>query len=263
MRELNGKELQGYIQQRQSKQVRTLGFKPKLAIVTVGDNKVIDIYVRLKKQYGEEIGVEIELEKLESKDDLPGIIKYLNEDDVITGIIVQLPIEGLNDSQEILDKIIPDKDVDGLGSSGIYDSATALAILWLLAGYNVDLRGKQIAVVGQGKLVGGPLTKMLKESEQLVSAIDINTPDKESIISNADIIISAVGEPGLITDSLVKDGAVVVDAGTTSIEGKLVGDVAQEVYDRKDISITPYGKGGVGPLTIAALFDNLIKAATK
>jgi methylenetetrahydrofolate dehydrogenase (NADP+)/methenyltetrahydrofolate cyclohydrolase len=154
----------------------------------------------------------------------------------------------------------PIKDVDGLGMNHLFQEATPMAILWLLAGYNVDLRGKQILVIGEGKLVGRPLISYMRESGYKVSVADRETPDLKAMSLDADVIITAAGSPAILYSDMVKDGAVVVDAGVASEDGKTVGDVAEEVYARDDLTITP-AKGGVGPLTVCALFENVIRAA--
>jgi len=135
-----------------------------------------------------------------------------------------------------------------------------MAILWLLAGYNIELKDKHIVLVGLGRLVGQPLKKMLEAANYDLEVVDEDTKNPASVILGADVVISAVGKPGLITSSMLKDKAVVVDAAVASEGGKLMGDVAEEVYERADITITPR-IGGVGPLTICALFDNVIRSA--
>lgn len=263
MRILDGKELAGFITERQAKQVRGLrqarGVFPRLAIIVLGDNPVIETYVRLKKQYGEDILISVDVYKV-SQQDIKPLIDRLNEDESVHGIVVQLPLENPSETDEVVNKILPEKDVDGLGVNAKYISATATAIDWLLAGYNVELRGKNIAIVGLGRLVGAPLFKMWQNAGHKVNGLDDNTTDLEGECKNADIIVTATGVPGLIKSSMIAPGAVVVDAGTASEGGKLVGDLANDVRERKDLTITPE-RGGVGPLTIAALFDNVIQAA--
>ncbi len=142
------------------------------------------------------------------------------------------------------------KDVDGLGLHAVFDSATALAIQWLLAGYNVDLNGKQVLLIGRGRLVGAPLERLLKASGIDVQVADSKTKDLAAAALAADVIVTATGQPGILTSGMIKQGATVVDAGTASENGKTVGDVAPgEVYERDDLTITP-PKGGVGPLTV-------------
>jgi methylenetetrahydrofolate dehydrogenase (NADP+)/methenyltetrahydrofolate cyclohydrolase len=153
--------------------------------------------------------------------------------------------------------------VDGLSDKPIYDPATALAIMWLLSGYNIDLAGKNIVLIGHGKLVGQPLEQMLLASGITPTIIDVNTPNPKEIVLKADVIVTATGHHRVLTSDMIKQGAVVVDAGVASEGNKTVGDVASEVYDdRDDITITPL-KGGVGPLTVTALFDNVIRAAER
>ena len=154
----------------------------------------------------------------------------------------------------------PSKDVDGLGKNAILDPATPMAINWLLAGYNVDLKNKNILIVGNGRLVGAPLARMWHNSHLEVKVVDSSCKDLSSELRAADIIVSATGVPGLIKSEDIKLGAVVVDAGTASEHGKIVGDVAPDVRERSDLTITPE-KGGVGPLTIVALMDNVIRSA--
>lgn len=260
---LNGKELSLFIEEQQAKQVRTLkqanGVNPKLAIVRTNHNPATDLYVKLKQQYGEEIGVIVDVVDC-NEDDLSAVILSLNQDISVHGIIVQLPLLNIDLTDKALNFIAPEKDVDGLGVNAIFDPATPTAINWLLAGYNIDLLGKNIVIVGNGRLVGAPLAKIWIESGFNVTVVDENTPDKSEIIKSADIIVSAAGSPGLITAELVKEGSVVVDAGVATDKNRLVGDVAREVRDREDIKITPE-KGGVGPLTVSALFHNLLLAA--
>ncbi|HUA13112.1 MAG TPA: bifunctional 5,10-methylenetetrahydrofolate dehydrogenase/5,10-methenyltetrahydrofolate cyclohydrolase [Candidatus Sulfotelmatobacter sp.] len=261
---LNGLELSGYIKERQAKQVRALkqanGINPKLAIIVTIHDPVIEIYLRLKKKYGEEIGIEVELFRVEIEE-VPELIKKLNSDDSIHGIIVQLPIANEERTEEIVDLVAPNKDVDGLAKKTDFDPATPLAILWLLAGYNVNLDGKNIVIVGKGRLVGAPLEKALKASGQNPIVLSRQSKDIADEVKNADVIITATGVPGLIKSDMIKQDAVVVDAGVASENGKTVGDVDEDVYDnRLDLTITPT-KGGVGPLTVCALFDNLIRSA--
>lgn len=264
MKLLNGAELAAYIKERQARQVRALRqaghIQPRLAIIQTIDTPVIDTYVRLKKRYGEDILIDVDCYKLSEPEALKKI-KQLNKDESVHGIIVQLPLADPVFTEQLLDAVAPEKDVDGLGRKAKLDPATAMAINWLLAGYNVDLLGKKIAIVGMGKLVGAPLARMWKNSGFDVKTIIKTTVEKEMIIRDADVVVTATGVPGLITSDMLKIGAVVVDAGTAAEGGVIRGDVDPDVYEtRHDITITPV-KGGVGPLTVTALFDNVIRAA--
>ena len=263
MRELNGSELAGFIKERQAKQVRALRqawhINPRLAIVTDVENPVIETYMRLKQRYGADILIDVEIHRVPAGGALE-VIQELNNRDDVQGIILQLPISNSDQTEELLESIREDKDVDGLRKKAIFQAATPTAISWLLAGYGVDLKGKKVAIVGRGRLVGAPLERMW-----LKSGVDVTVFEKGDDLSqliNYDIIVSATGVPGLIKSQMVKAKAVVVDAGTASENGKIVGDVSEEARQRNDVIITPK-KGGVGPLTVSALFDNVITACLK
>lgn len=263
MKMLNGKEIAEFIKERQASQVRNLRqeykIAPKLAIVVTIDHPVINIYIRMKKQYGADILVDVDIHKV-SQAEVPELVGKLNADKSVHGVIVQLPIEDPSRTQQIVDLVAPAKDVDALGENAIYDPATPMAILWLLAGYNVDLQGKKILLIGRGKLVGAPLEKIFLTAGQDVTVADRSTKDLKTETLEADIIITAAGSPAILFPDMIKQKAVVVDAGVASEDGKTVGDLAPEVYERDDLTLTPL-KGGVGPLTVCALFDNVIRAA--
>jgi len=265
MKLLDGLELAGYIKERQSKQVRALRQSwrviPRLAIIRTGENPVIDKYLQLKSIYGADIQIEVDIYKLDSVD-LLSKIEELNKDENVHGIIIQLPLSDIDQTETAVNAVASEKDVDGLGQSPVFTPATAMAINWLLVGYNIELSGKKIAIVGNGRLVGAPLAKLWKSIDLDVLVCDDQTTDLQANLQMADIIVSATGVPGLIKSDMIKKGAVVVDAGTASEGGKIVGDVDDAVRDRSDLIITPI-RGGVGPLTIAALFDNVIAAARK
>lgn len=319
MKLLNGQELAGFIKERHARQVRQLksrGIQPRLAIVQVKDNPVINTYVRLKQQYGADIGVEVEVHTPKQAE-VPELLNKLSNDKSVHGIIVQLPLEDPEQTEEIVNMVAPEKDVDALGNpeapwpphssamqgageqrtetygngtskeqsqpatpqsaetdGGVpgsagqqasavrgswFEPATPMAILWLLNGYNIDLAGKKVLLVGRGKLVGAPLEKILK-----ASGISVMVAEKGdnlgAMAKESDVIITATSSPSVLTSEMINHGAVVVDAGVASEEGKTVGDLAPEVYERDDLTITPE-KGGVGPLTVCALFENVIRAA--
>ena len=261
---LYGSELAGYIKERQAKQVRrlrqSLKIIPKLAIVVTVDNPAINTYIRLKQAYGEDILVEVVVYRI-NQESISDLLNKLNNDQYTHGIIVQLPLNSPSQTEDIIRQINPKKDVDGLNPNSVFAPATPTAILWLLNGYNIELLGKTIVLVGQGKLVGLPLAKMLRQSGLEPLIADKDTKNLKELVKSAEVIISATGNIGLITSDMIKPNAVVVDAGVASEEAKILGDVDSQVYDqRDDLTITPT-KGGVGPLTVCALFDNVIKAA--
>jgi methylenetetrahydrofolate dehydrogenase (NADP+)/methenyltetrahydrofolate cyclohydrolase len=263
MKLLDGLELVGYIKERQAKQVRALRQSwrvlPRLAIIDATGSPVTTTYVRLKQEYGEDILVNVDVYVIEQSL-VANKIAELNQDSTVHGIILQLPLPDADQTDELVNMINPAKDVDGLGQSATITPATPLAIDWLLAGYNIELRGKEIAIVGAGRLVGAPLSKMWVAQELNVHVYDDQTSDLTAVLADAEVIVTATGVSGLIKSTMVRPGAVIVDAGTSSEEGKIVGDVADDVRTRDDITITPV-RGGVGPLTVAALFDNVITAA--
>lgn len=261
MKELNGAELAGYMKANQAHLVRSLRAQrvaPKLVIIRNNDSPVIAKYVQLKQQYGEDIGVVVE-DWL--RPDLALAISEANSDPDVHGVIVQLPLAGEQDVAHLVDQIAPAKDVDGLGVQASFDSATATAINWLLTGYSIDLEHAKIALVGRGKLVGAPLERMW-----LNSGYDVTTfrsHDSLDPLDQYDIIVSATGVPRLIQNHMVKPGATVVDAGTASEGGVLVGDVDDTVRARRDLAAITPKIGGVGPLTIAALFEHVLIAARR
>ena len=257
MKVLSGRELAGFIKERQARQVAALSKKPTLLIIRDNDSPVIQKYVQLKIKYGEDIGVNVieyfskDLTEIEQK------IQSANSDPAINGIIIQLPLANKVETERLCNLIEPSKDVDGLGKDAKFDSATATAILWLLTGYDIDLDRQKIAIVGRGKLVGAPLYKMFTDSNFDVSLF--HHGDDLTKLKQYDIIITATGVPGLIVDSMIKPGATVIDAGTASENGILKGDVSESVRLRKDLTAITPKLGGVGPLTVACLFDHVIQ----
>ncbi|MBI5906544.1 bifunctional 5,10-methylenetetrahydrofolate dehydrogenase/5,10-methenyltetrahydrofolate cyclohydrolase [Candidatus Saccharibacteria bacterium] len=262
MKLLNGSELASYIKQRHASQVRALRHArayPKLAIVQVKDDPVINTYVNLKQRYGKDVLIDVDVHK-PTQAEVPELLKSLNQDKNVHGIIVQLPLNNPAETDKIVNLVVPKKDVDALGEESKFEPATPMAILWLLSGYNIDLRGKKVLLIGRGKLVGAPLEKILENSGVDVSVADKKTADLSSLTENADVIIAAANQPGILTADMIKQDAVVVDAGVASEDGKTLGNVSPDVYQREDLTITP-AKGGVGPLTVCALFENVIRAA--
>lgn len=263
MRILDGRELADFIKERQARQVRglrqALNVFPKLAIIQTIDDPVIDTYVRLKQSYGEDIQVDVEVHKVVQAE-LISTIETLNDDETVHGIIIQLPLSDDTQTDEAVNAVAPEKDVDGLGENAVHTPATAMAIDWLLAGYNVDIKNKSIAIVGNGRLVGAPLARLWASMGLDVTVYDDSTDDLVSGLRRAGIVVTATGVPGVVHSAMLQPNAVVVDAGTAAEHGKIVGDLARDVRERNDLTITPE-KGGVGPLTVTALFDNVIQAA--
>lgn len=265
MRQLNGSDIASFVKERQAHQVRGLiqahNIQPKLAIVQTNHLPVIDAYIRLKQAYGEDVQVEVEAHVVDQAEALQ-MIQQLNADPTVHGIIIQLPLAEPSQTDELVNAVDPAKDVDGLGAQPAFDPATPTAVNWLLAGYNIELRQKKIVIVGQGRLVGAPLTHILRESGLSVETADATTTDLGALTRTADVLITATGQPGLITSDMIMPGAVVVDAGVATDAGKMVGDLADDVRTRDDLTLTPL-KGGVGPLTVCALFENVIESARR
>jgi methylenetetrahydrofolate dehydrogenase (NADP+)/methenyltetrahydrofolate cyclohydrolase len=263
MKYLIGTELAEFIKERQAKQVRGLRqahkIIPRLAIVLCNDDPVSLKYTELKKVYGYDIGVEVDIYQIKQSEAV-SLIKKLNADANVHGIIVQLPLSNIGQTDEVVAVIDPSKDVDSLNPKSHFDGATALAIIWLLSGYNIDLTGKTVTIVGRGRLVGAPLKKMLEQSGVNVQVVHSQTKNPKKIFLNSQIIITAVGKPGMLTSDMIPPKCVVVDAATVNDGGQIKGDLADDVYKREDLTLTPK-IGGVGPLTVCALFDNVIRAA--
>lgn len=263
MKELNGRELAGYIQERQAKAVRSLRqanhVVPKLAIIRTNPDPVVDSYMRIKQSYGQDILVDVDVHTIDQTAALDTIQK-LNNDSSVHGIIVQIPLPDPKQTQQILDAVAPHKDVDGLATHTVFDPATPMAINWLLAGYGVELTNKHLVVVGYGRLVGKPLARIWQASNLDVVVVDKTVKDLPAVTKSADVLVCATGVAGLVTADMVKSNAIIVDAGVATDSNGLVGDVAQNVRQLPNITITPE-KGGVGPLTVSALFENVISSA--
>ena len=263
MKVLSGADLASYIKERQAHEVRSLrqgkGIIPRLAIVRTNPDPVVDSYMKLKQRYGADILIEVDVHSIDQKEALT-LIETLNNDPSVHGIIVQIPLPDPSQTTEILNAVHPQKDVDGLGANTSFDPATPMAINWLLAGYNVNLPGKNIVVVGHGRLVGKPLVNMWKASGLQVTIADKKIQNLAQITTQADVLVCATGVPGLITADMVKPDAVIVDAGVATDSNGLIGDVSPSVRELQGIAITPE-KGGVGPLTVCALFENVIQSA--
>ncbi|WP_414588651.1 bifunctional methylenetetrahydrofolate dehydrogenase/methenyltetrahydrofolate cyclohydrolase FolD [Scytonema sp. PCC 10023] len=273
---LDGKALAEKIQQELSDGVKELqpqiGRPPGLAVLMVGDNPASAAYVRGKERACQKVGIASfgkHFPTQTTQAELEEVIAALNNDQRVDGILVQLPLPNHLDAVGLLHQIEPDKDADGLhpvnlgrlvrGESGLR-SCTPAGIMRLLQEYAIPLQGKQAVVVGRSILVGKPMALMLLEADATVTVAHSRSHDLPSITKNADILIAAVGRPGLITAEMVKPGAVVVDVGmnrVTNSDGnsRLVGDVDFESTAKVAEYLTPV-PGGVGPMTVAMLLQN-------
>ncbi|MCL4532856.1 MAG: bifunctional methylenetetrahydrofolate dehydrogenase/methenyltetrahydrofolate cyclohydrolase [Deltaproteobacteria bacterium] len=249
------------------------GIVPSIAVILVGDNPASEVYVRNKDLAAKRCGI------LSKKDIYPASltekellnkIDELNNDPLIHGILVQLPLPSHIDEKKIMEAINPSKDVDGFHPLNVgkiftenaaFYPCTPYGILKMLDYYDISVKGKNCVVIGQSNIVGKPIAVMLMNRQATVSSLNIFTKDVKSIASEADVLISATGKAHLIDDEYVKDGAVVIDVGISNINGKLCGDVNFEKVVNKVSKITPV-PGGVGPLTVAVLMENTVKSAS-
>lgn len=234
---------------------------PELAIIQVGEDEASSSYIKGKIKFGEEIGVTVNLHKLDenvSEEDLIDLILRLNIDPRTEGIIIQLPLPKHIDSKKVLLMVDPLKDVDGFHPMSGVMPATTRGIISLLDFNEIPLKGKRVLIIGRSDLVGKPTALALLDRDATITIAHHLSEDIQALCKEADIIISATGVSGLITKDHVKAGQVVIDVGITRLNGKLVGDVLyDEVFEIVE-AITPV-PGGVGPLTTASLFQNLLR----
>lgn len=247
------------------------GLTPSLAVIQVGDNKASNIYVRNKKRASEEVGIkftEIKLPITISEDLVIAEIERLNNDISVNGILVQLPLPDGFDEGKIINTINPVKDVDGLTYPNVGNlvlendclvSCTPTGVMELLKMYNVPLKGKNACIVGRSNLVGKPLIQLLLQQDATVSICHSKSMDIKEYTKRADVLIVAAGHPNLITKDMVKENAVVIDVGINKENDSLVGDVDFDEVSKKAALITPV-PGGVGPMTVASLLKNVVKA---
>jgi methylenetetrahydrofolate dehydrogenase (NADP+)/methenyltetrahydrofolate cyclohydrolase len=262
---LDGKIIRDEILVRLKKEVEAFLIKPILSIIQVGDLAESNKYIKNKKSFAEEIGVEVkhlQFPDTISKTELAEEIKKLNNDKSVRGIIIQLPLPKTLEEIEMINLINPEKDVDGLTTGPKFVPATAKGVLTLLDYYKIEIAGKKVAMVGRSKLVGLPIAKVLQERGAEVSLVHSKTENPREITKQANILIVAIGKPNLIDETYVKEGQVIVDVGINFQLEKLVGDVNFEKVKNIVTAISPV-PGGVGPLTVASLFENLVAACKK
>ena len=273
---INGKELAKKIRGELKEEVESLHQKeiyPKLAVIIVGDDKASSVYVRNKSKACNEIGIEFEeffKDESISQDELISLIKELNDRKDIHGILLQSPIPDHLNIREAFNTIDPKKDVDGFNPVNVgrlsigedcFISCTPYGVMKMLEEYDIPVEGKRAVVIGRSNIVGKPLVQCLLKKNATVTVCHSKTQNLGEITKEADILIAALGKPKFVTEDMVKDGAVVIDVGINrNEEGKLVGDVDFENVSKKASYITPV-PGGVGPMTIAMLMNNVVKAA--
>jgi len=268
---IDGKKIAGKIIENIKSRIKNSKEKPGIALVLVGNNPASEIYVGSKEKMSKEAGFYCErynLDKNISEIDLLKLIMELNNNSKIHGILVQLPIPKQIDEKLVTNSILPHKDVDGftplnlgnlLTGNAIMAPATARAVMKLIESTGINLEGKNAVVVGRSSIVGKPAAMMLLEKNATVTICHSKTKDLSEFTKKADILVVAVGKAKLITKDMVKPGAVVIDVGINRVDGKIIGDVDFENVKEITGFITPV-PGGVGPMTIAMLMENTLKA---
>ena len=255
-------------------ELKEKGIKPKLAVILVGDDKASQIYIRNKSKACQEVGIDFEeylLKKDTTQKELLDLIETLNNNPNIHGILLQSPLPGHLDINEANMTISPKKDVDGFNPVNVgklclnqdtFVSCTPYGIMKMFEKYNIDLTGKNVTIIGRSNIVGKPLVQCCINKNATVTVCHSKTKNLEEHTKNADIVIVAIGKPKFLKENMIKKDAVIIDVGINRDEnGKVVGDVDFENVSKKASYITPV-PGGVGPMTIAMLMINVIKASS-
>lgn len=275
---INGKEVAQKIRKELKEEVFQLkqnGKTLKFAVIMVGDNSASKIYIKNKSKACEEVGIECEEYILNSTiqmNELLELIKTLNTREDIHGILLQSPIPKHLDIDEAFRTIAPEKDVDGFNPVNVgklclgqdcFVACTPSGVMKLLEEYNIDVEGKNAVVIGRSNIVGKPMLQCLLNKNATVTICHSKTKNLLEVTKNADIIVAAVGKEKFLTADMVKDGAVVIDVGINRLaDGTICGDVDYESVEKKAAYITPV-PGGVGPMTVAMLMTNIVKASKK
>ena len=254
-------------------ELKEKGINPKLAVIMVGEDKASAVYVRNKSKACNELGIEFE-EFIKGNEttqkELIDLIDELNKREDIHGILLQSPIPKNLDIREAFNRIDSKKDVDGFNPINVgklaigedcFISCTPYGVIKMLEAYNIEIEGKRAVVIGRSNIVGKPVAQCLLNKNATVTICHSKTRNIAEVVREADIVIAALGKPKFVTEDMIKDGAVVIDVGINrNSEGKLEGDVDFENVSKKVSYITPV-PGGVGPMTIAMLMNNVVKAA--
>ena len=273
---INGKDLAKKIRKdlkTECEELKKQGINPKLAVIMVGNNPASKVYVKNKSRACDEIGIEYEehlLEETTTQQELNELIKKLNNTKAVHGILLQSPLPEHLDINQAFKAISYRKDVDGFTPSSVgklvmggdtFISCTPYGVMKMFEEYNIDLTGKDVVIIGRSNIVGKPLSQCCLAKNATVTICHSRTKDLKTHTKRADIVIAAIGKAKFVTADMIKEGAVVVDVGINRDEdGKLVGDVDYEKVEKIASYITPV-PGGVGPMTIAMLMNNVIKAA--
>ncbi|MEK9629831.1 MAG: bifunctional methylenetetrahydrofolate dehydrogenase/methenyltetrahydrofolate cyclohydrolase FolD [Nitrospinota bacterium] len=272
---IDGKKVSAEVRRRLADETQELkektGKVPGLATVLVGDDPASAVYVRNKNKICRELGFqsfENHLPVDTSEENLLKLVDELNSNPEVHGILVQLPLPDQIDSEKILQAIDPNKDVDGFHpinvgklvvGNALLTPCTPTGIIELLDHYDIEISGKHAVVVGRSNIVGKPVSMLLLQRNATITICHSRTKNLPEVTRNADILIAAVGRANFVTEDMVSEGTVVIDVGINRVDGKLTGDVDFEPVSKKASHITPV-PGGVGPMTIALLMDNTLKA---
>ena len=268
---MDGKALAAKVRAEVARELEEIGVSIGLATVLVGEDPASAVYIRRKQEACREVGIEPIDHKLDeslSEEDLLELVEELNGDDRVTGILVQLPLPEQIDEDRIIRAVHPIKDVDGFHPTNAgqlfqgnptFAAATPSGIMELLREYDVELKGAHAVVVGRSNIVGKPMALLLLAEHATVTIAHSRTQDLAAVTKEADVLVVAVGHPETVTASMVKPGSTVIDVGINRVNGTLVGDVSVDVRDQAGL-LTPV-PGGVGPMTIAALLRNTVRAA--
>ena len=266
---LDGKTLKQKILDENKKIINDNNYKIKLAIILIGNNEASKIYIKNKELACNYVGIKVDkylLDEETKEEDLIKLINKLNSDNKITGIILQSPVPSQIDFNKCSGLINAKKDVDGFTKENIYNlylgvdtilPCTVKGIIKLLEEYKIKISGANVVIVGRGNIVGHPLSLAMLNKDATVTIAHSKTKNLKDITKNADILISATGIPHLIKEDMVKENATIIDVGVAKIDGKIVGDVDFLNVSKKASYITP-NPGGVGPMTVAMIIDNLI-----
>lgn len=267
---LNGKKLAEKILERVRKEIKKSHLKLRLTIIQVGENPVSEIFIRQKKKACEKVGIYFRLYKFEQKiaqKKLKTEVEKIVKNPRNSGAIIQLPLPKNRDADEILNLIPSEKDIDVLSTESLgkfYQGTLPIsppvvgAVSHLLKTYKIKIKGKNVVLVGAGRLVGQPLASWVLREKGILTVVNEFTKNISSFTQKADILISGVGKSNLIQGKMVKKGVIVIDCGSAYYKGKLAGDVDFKSVSKKASYITPV-PGGVGPLTVACLIENLVR----
>jgi methylenetetrahydrofolate dehydrogenase (NADP+) / methenyltetrahydrofolate cyclohydrolase len=268
---MDGKALAERVRGQVAREVAEIARPIGLATVLVGEDPASDIYIRRKQEACREVGIEPIDHRLaadSSEDELLQLVGELNADERVTGILVQLPLPEQIDEERVIRALAPIKDVDGFHpvnaghlfqGTPTFVAATPSGIMELLAAYEVELEGARAVVIGRSNIVGKPMALLLLAGHATVTICHSRTRDLEAVVGEADVVVAAVGRAGTVTGAMLKEGATVVDVGINRTEEGIVGDVAEDARERAGL-LTPV-PGGVGPMTIASLLRNTVRAA--